>query len=116
MDRAAPAPAPSLAQWVLHRGRLPPEAVAEIARQMAAALEALARGGLAHGDIAASAIGIAADGTVRISRAGIREIWRPDERAAENGIPPEAFDTLAPERIASAAPPTAASDLYACGA
>ncbi len=53
---------------------------------------------------------------MRISRAGIREIWRPDERAAENGIPPEAFDTLAPERIASAAPPTAASDLYACGA
>jgi serine/threonine-protein kinase len=112
----APARAPSLAKWVLQKGRLPPDAVAEIARQMVAALEALARSGLAHGDVAASAIDITSDGTVRISRAGIRGIWRLDERAVENDFPPEAFDTLAPERIASAAAPTAASDLYACGA
>jgi serine/threonine-protein kinase len=30
-------------------------------------------------------------------------------------LPPEAFDYLAPERVAAGTPPSAASDAYACG-
>jgi hypothetical protein len=111
----APLPTKSLGQRLLQDGRLPPVAVAEIARQMIAAVDKLERGGLVHGDISLSAIGIGPDGTVQLSRTGIRGIWRPDERATADEFPPDMFDTLAPERIASAGGPTAASDLYACG-
>ena len=53
-------------QWMVHNGRFPPEAVLEIARQMAAGLAACEHAEVVHGDLSA--------GQLWLSRA-IRQEW-----------------------------------------
>ena len=54
-------------------------------------------------------------GDVVLSLPGLRGILRPEEGYAHADLLPEAFDSLAPERIAAGTPPNTASDIYACG-
>jgi hypothetical protein len=100
------------AEWLIHHGRLPPPLVCEIGRDMAAALAALHAADLCHGDVSPSSLLLAGDGSIQLLHAGLRGIVRPREGYAQADLRPEAYATLAPERIAEGSPPTAASDLY----
>jgi serine/threonine-protein kinase len=101
--------------WLVSNGRFPPEVVLEIARQMLVGLVALERTGLCHGDISAMSVMLTDGGDVVLRQPGLRAIFRPDEGYAFADLLPEAYDCLAPERIANGTAPTPASDVYACG-
>ena len=103
------------AQWIVHHGRMPPEAVTEIARAMVAALASLEENGLCHGDVAAQSVLLGEGGRVWLLQPGLRPIFRPSEGYAQADLQPEAFDCLAPERITAGGPPDRAGDVYACG-
>jgi serine/threonine protein kinase len=103
------------AEWIVHHGRFPAEVVLEIARRMLAELVALERIDICHGDVSASSLILTDAGDVVLALPGLRGILRPEEGYAHADLLPEAFDCLAPERIASGRPPDAASDVYACG-
>jgi hypothetical protein len=109
------AEAQSAADWMVRYGRFPTEAVLEIARQMAQALAALDPLDLVHGDLSAAGLLIQPSGHLRLLFAGLRGVVRPVEGYGCAELRPEAYDYLAPERIADGTPPTPASDLYACG-
>jgi eukaryotic-like serine/threonine-protein kinase len=100
---------------VLRSGRLPGNAVLEIARQMVAALADLEVAGIVHGDISASSVAISIDGRVELSDCGIRGILRPIEGFDYADLPPEAYDYLAPERVANGEGPNVKGDLFGCG-
>ncbi len=105
----------SLADWMLHHGRFPPEAAFEIARAMAEQLAAMESVGVVHGDLRAENVLLLADGNVCLPQPGVRAIIRPHEGIAHCDLAPEACSTLAPERVSRGTPPTVASDLFACG-
>jgi len=71
--------------------------------------------GLIHGDVRAASLMCpeSADAFFDPSWAAVRV--RPAEGYALADLAPEAFETLAPERIDTGSPPTIASDIYACG-
>lgn len=102
-------------EWMVNHGRFPPELVLEMARQMLVGLERLERVGLWHGDLRASGVVLTAAGEVVLSPPGLRPILRPAEGVALADLAPEAYDYLAPERLTAGTPPTAASEIYACG-
>ncbi len=108
-------PGLSAADWLIAHGRMPAVAVEEIARAMVVAIADLHTAGLCHGDIAASSVWLASDGRVVLPMPGVRGVLRPEEGYSRTDLLPEAYDYLAPERVAQGTPPDAASDLYACG-
>ncbi|MBU4398550.1 MAG: protein kinase [Planctomycetes bacterium] len=103
------------AEWMVQHGRFPPEVVLEIARSMLARLVELEKSGGCHGDVSASGLILTGSGEVVLPWPGLRGILRPEEGYAHIDLPPEAFDNMAPERIASGTPPTVVSDIFACG-
>ncbi|MCD4726097.1 MAG: hypothetical protein K8R46_00405, partial [Pirellulales bacterium] len=103
------------AEWMVQHGRFPPEVVLEISRSMLARLVELEKSGVCHGDVSASGLILTGSGEVVLPWPGLRGILRPEEGYAQIDLPPEAFDNMAPERIASGTPPTVASDIFACG-
>jgi len=103
------------AQWLVHNGRLPPDLVLEIARNMVAGLVDLERAGLCHGDVSTAGLVLQGDGTPVLLQPGLRAILRPEEGYAHGDLLPEAYDYLAPERITDGTPPSTAADVYACG-
>ena len=103
------------AAWMVHHGRFPPDAVLEIARAMTAGLLVLEEAGLCHGDVAAQSLLLTGRGGVALLQPGLRPILRPEEGYAHADLQPEAYDYLAPERIAAGASPDTAGDVYACG-
>jgi serine/threonine protein kinase len=105
----------SLADWMLHHGRFPPEVVLEIARAIVQQLAAMESIDLVHGDIRAENILLLPDGRVCLPQPGVRGILRPHEGIAHCDLAPEACSTLAPERVSRGTPPDVASDLFACG-
>jgi len=110
----------SLAEWILHHGRFPPEITLEVARAMVYDLSAMETVGLVHGDIRVENVlmlagySLASRG-ICLPQAGVRGIIRPREGIAHCDLAPEPCGALAPERIVSGTPPTVASDLFACG-
>jgi serine/threonine-protein kinase len=106
----------SLAEWLIHRGRMPPAAVHDLARRMAEALAIAEQAGVMHGDLGPRQVAIGRKGELLLSLPGVRPIVRPTEGYADAGLVPETYDYVAPERIASGSLPDVASDLYACGA
>ena len=103
------------AEWLVHNGRLPPGVVREIARAMLAGMVRLQQAGLCHGDVSTASLMLTDSGGVVLLEPGLRGILRPEEGYAHADLPPEAYDCLAPERIAEGTPPTIAGDVYACG-
>jgi serine/threonine-protein kinase len=103
------------AAWIVHHGRFPAEVVLEIARSMLAALAELEKAGLCHGDLSTASLILTDGGDVRLSLPGLRGILRPEEGYAYADLLPEAYDTLAPERVAAGTPPQWPSEMYACG-
>jgi serine/threonine-protein kinase len=104
-----------LADFLLHHGRFPPEAVLEIARAMLGQLATLEAANLVHGDIRVQNVLISSDGDICIPHAGLRSIMRPQEGISFHDLAPDACSGLAPERVTEGAPPSVASDLFACG-
>lgn len=103
------------AEWMVHHGRFPPAAVADIARQMLAGLIECERAEIVHGDLGAGQILLDVQGKVWLPEPGLRPAIRPEEGYGHAALPSEAFDCLAPERVTSGAPADRAGDLYACG-
>ena len=103
------------AEWLVRSGRFPPKAVCEIARQMLAGLTAIERAGICHGDISAAGVVLHDSGRIELPQPGLRGIVRPAEGYGHADLPPEDYDSVAPERIASGAPPDTPGDTYACG-
>ncbi|REK17220.1 MAG: hypothetical protein DWQ37_07060 [Planctomycetota bacterium] len=111
----APIEGTRAADWMVENGRLPPRAVLHAAREMTAMLSVLEANGLVHGDLGAGELFLQASGHVTLGAAGLRGAVRPHEGYSFGELHVEAYDYLAPERIAAGSPPTTASDLYACG-
>jgi hypothetical protein len=103
------------AEWMVENGRFSPPVVLQIAREMLVHLADLERLGVVHGDIGAAGLLLQNSGQVVLPMAGLRGIVRPHEGYSFGDLQPEAYDTLAPERIAEGTGPTLSSDLYACG-
>ncbi len=103
------------AEWMVQYGRFPPEVVLEIARAMLVRLVELENRGVCHGDICASSLILSDRGEVVLPWPGLRGVVRPEEGYAHVDLPPEAFENLAPERIALGTPPTVPGDIFACG-
>jgi serine/threonine-protein kinase len=103
------------AQWMSEYGRFPAQVVLHIAREMASRLTALETLSAVHGDLSCAGLLLDRSGQVMLPMPGLRGIVRPAEGYSFDDLPVEAYDYLSPERIAAGAPPTAASDLYACG-
>ncbi len=103
------------AEWMVENGRFSPPVVLQLAREMLVHLADLERLGVVHGDIGAAGLLLQSNGQVVLPMAGLRGIVRPHEGYSFGDLQPEAYDTLAPERIAEGTGPTLASDLYACG-
>jgi hypothetical protein len=102
-----------LSQWMIHHGRFPPQAVLEIARQMVAALAALEKAGVCHGDLSPRGVLLTDTGLIELLQPGLRAIVRPVEGCSQAELRPEAYDYLAPERAVDGTSPTPAADLYA---
>jgi len=107
-------PGISAAEWMVHHGRFSPAAVLEIARQMAAALAALERAGVCHGDLSPRGLLLTEAGQAVLLQPGVRAIVRPVEGIAYADLQPAAYDYLAPERAAGSAA-TPSGELYSAG-
>ena len=104
------------AEWMVHHGRFPPEVVLEIARAMLAGLIELEQS--RHLPRRREHVEPDADRCRRrvvLMLPGLRGILRPEEGYAHADLLPEAYDSLAPERVSAGTPPNALSDIYACG-
>ena len=105
----------SAAEWMIDNGRFPPVVVLHLAQRVVSVLAEAEAVGLIHGDVRAASLMCPEAGDAFLTHPGLRSIVRPAEGYALADLAPEAFETLAPERIANGSPPTIASDIYACG-
>ena len=103
------------AEWLAENGRLAPALVLHIAREMLQRLADLELLNAVHGDVGAAGLVMQSSGHVVLPMPGLRGAVRPSEGYGFNDLPGEAYDYLAPERVADGIPPTIASDLYGCG-
>ena len=103
-------------RWMVEHGRMPPEVVLAIAREMAASLLELERHNLVHGDVGATSLLLLADRTIVMSHAGLRPWVRPSEGYAYDDLPTQSYDYVAPERITHGAPIRTATEVFSCGA
>ncbi|MCP4573811.1 MAG: hypothetical protein GY838_15745, partial [bacterium] len=90
---------PTATDHVVRHGRMPPEVVLEIARQMVAALTHLEQVGLVHGDVSATTAVLTEQGRAVLLAPGLRPIVRPAEGFAHTDLAPEYYDSVAPEQI-----------------
>jgi eukaryotic-like serine/threonine-protein kinase len=112
---SSPRPIRSATEWMVDSGRFPPAVVLHLAQRMVAALAEAESVGVVHGDVRAASLMCAEQGEVFLVHPGLRSIVRPAEGYALADLTPEAYETLAPERIANGTSPTVASDIYSCG-
>lgn len=101
-------------EWLIHYGRMQPDAVLEIARDMAASLGVLEEEGFAHGDISTRNLLLGRDGRAWLLHAGVRGAVRPREGIGTADLAPSFFETLAPERVGRGALIDHRSDMFAC--
>jgi len=105
----------SAARWMANNGRFPPQVVLYIAQSTLAALGKLEQAGLCHGDLSTAGLIITDSGRIVLPTPGLRRIFRPEEGYAHADLPPEAYDYLAPERVADGGGANIAADIFACG-
>jgi serine/threonine protein kinase len=106
--------APTLAQLVRRTGPLPPQTVADIGRQVLAALEAAHQAGIVHRDVKPSNIMVGATGRAKLTDFGIAQA-ADDPTLTKTGSVIGSPAYLAPERL-SGQEATPASDLWSLGA
>ena len=104
----------TLSELLIRRGRFPARSVALLADQILSALTALHTAGLAHGDVRLAKLRLTNRGTTVLVDAGVKPVLSP-ELLVHAVQSPEEADVVAPERIGTNLPATAASDLYAAG-
>ncbi|SDH54076.1 Serine/threonine protein kinase [Actinokineospora alba] len=104
----------SLSAVLAERGTLPPEQVASIGHQVAAALAAAHAAGIVHRDVKPGNILLAGEGTVKITDFGISRALG-DGTITETGMLAGTPAYLAPE-IARGKDPGHASDVFSLGA
>jgi eukaryotic-like serine/threonine-protein kinase len=103
-------------EWLSCHGRFSPASALEIARQMVAALAALEKDQILHGDISASALWLNDAGQVQLARCGMRGTARFTGDLTDGLYAPDMVDYLAPELICGdKASPTVVSEIYSCG-
>lgn len=102
-------------EHLVRHGRMPPDVVLEIARQMVAAMQHLQRAGLAHGDVSTTTLVLTKRGRAVLLAPGLRPVCRPAEGFAHIDLAPEYYDSLTPEQIDGGQAADAATDLYGCG-
>jgi eukaryotic-like serine/threonine-protein kinase len=107
-------PSRSLHEIVRENGPLPPEEVARIGTQVAAALAAAHRAGIVHRDVKPGNVLIAEDGTAKITDFGISHAF-DDITLTSTGMVTGTPAFLAPE-VARGAASDVASDVYSLGA
>jgi serine/threonine-protein kinase len=103
-------------ELLIRGGRLPPDVVCEIARQMAAALTVCEVRGIVHGDISAGQLVLDPLGGAQLIHPGLRAAVRASEDDQTSALVPAAYDYMAPELARGLAPTSVATDIYACGA
>jgi len=103
------------AEWMVRTGRLPPDVVLHVAQAMSAVLAELESHDVVHGDLTLSSLLVGPDAELILPHPGLRGILRPAEGYAHAELPPEAYDSLSPQRVADGTPPDGSSDRYACG-
>jgi len=96
---------------VQRAGRLPPEKVADIGRQLCDALAAAHAQGILHRDLKPANILIDAHGSVRISDFGIAVLR--DQRGPNTGVGTPGY--MAPEQLTSGGAVSERTDIYALG-
>ena len=107
-------PSRSLSAVLAEKGSLPPEEVAEIGAQVAAALAAAHAVGIAHRDVKPGNILLAENGTVKITDFGISRALDDGTVTTQTGMLAGTPAYLAPE-IARGGEPTRASDVFSLG-
>jgi serine/threonine protein kinase len=105
----------SAAQWAVRQGHFPAGAVEEILRQMAQSLVHLEKKGLSHDDVSSHSLILTPGGNAVLVAPGLRGLVRPEEGFAQLDLRPEAYEFLAPERVAQGKAPNISSDIFACG-
>lgn len=100
-----------LASLLRRVGRLPPERVLEISRQLSRGLAAAHARGVLHRDLKPANVLIDEDGQVKITDFGIAVLREADVPHAPMGT----LGYMAPEQLTPGAPLTERTDLYALG-
>lgn len=103
-----------LGELLVRRGRYPAKVVWEIARQLIEGLDSLHRRGMVHGEVRLENIRMTDAGQCVIVDAGIRSALDP-ELIPHSNLPPDTYDTTAPELVGTGRVADSASDLYALG-
>lgn len=105
---------PTLQELLVRRGRFPPDVVLALMRQLVSALCDLERCGVVHGDLRLRNVRLTSRGTPILMRPGLFPALWP-ELTIHSELPPDCFDTVAPELIDTGRPATNRSDMYALG-
>lgn len=107
-------PGPTFAELLVRRGRFPDGIVRDVAAQLSAALASLESAQLVHGDIRPRNIVLGRNGRAVLLHPGLLAAVDP-ELTIHAELPPDAYDTVAPERIGTGAPASTSSDMYGLG-
>ena len=104
----------SLAELLVRRGRLRPEIVEAIGKQLIAGLAVLEKHELAHGSISLSNVLITPTGFAVMVDAGLKTAMH-SEFSRFQARNPDRYDGIAPELIGTGRAPSLSSDIYAVG-
>ncbi len=107
-------PGLNLSELLVRRGRFPARVVSAVAEQVLSALAVLHAAGLAHGDVRLIKLRLADRGQIVLVDSGLKPALTPELLVHAVDSAAEA-DVIAPERIGTNHPATAASDLYSLG-
>lgn len=107
-------PGPTFSELLVRRGCFPAAVVRDIAAQLAGALAALESKQLVHGDLRLENVVLSRQGHAVLLHPGLLVAVEP-ELTIHAELPPDACDTVAPERIGTGARSSTASDMYAFG-
>ncbi|HEX6310483.1 MAG TPA: protein kinase [Acidimicrobiia bacterium] len=105
---------PTLRRMIDQRGPLPPGEAADIAAQVAEALDHAHRHGLVHRDIKPANVLVPPDGQIKVTDFGIAKATGGDEDLTRTGTVVGTARYLAPEQV-SGDPVDARADVYALG-
>jgi eukaryotic-like serine/threonine-protein kinase len=107
-------PGPTFAELLVRRGCFPAANVRDVAAQLTGALAVLESAELVHGDLRLQNVVLDSRGRAVLLHPGLLIAVDP-ELTIHADLPPDACDTVAPERIGTGAHASTSSDMYAFG-